>query len=366
MKKLMIAAAAAAMASGAFAITQVYEMRLNLKSTECKSATLSANQNPFVPAGGMVSYRDVTTVTIAGLIWSCDCEYIQDLGMENYGWALDAASLLGNNGTGGALNAGGTRPVQVAGNFNLFRMYTWANTANYNGLGAAAPGNKQTAQSGSEGYVFWNTRTGEPFGYAPITKTAGAGVEGWWIPDTGTAPEFEPMPTFYWWFLQRIGQRAEKVEGTWEYVDWYSTRGKYDLIGSGFGQARVGTVGLTAAPALAAFNPQGATAFNGLNECGEAIITQMSGNVAGSATNVGGNGGCVFCGLVQCTAYPFCNCDLGAVAVSDQSAVYGTWTLRYNASLSNRLLGFSSIRSIYNFPTAVADMVQFLEFWAVR
>jgi len=364
MKKLMIAAAAAAMASGAFAITQVYEMRLNLKSTECKSATLTANQNPFVPAGGMVSYRDVTTVTIAGLIWSCDCEYIQDLGMENYGWALDAASLLGNNGTGAAVNAGGTRPVQAVGNANLFRMYTWANTQNYNGV--AAPGNKQTAQSGSEGYVFWNTKTGEPFGYAPITKPTAA-VNTWWIPDTGVGPEFEPMPTFFWWFLQRIGMRAEKVEGTWELVDWYSTQNKYDLIGSGFGQARVGSVGLTAAQA--AYNAQALAAFNGLNECGEAIITQMSGNVAGSATNVGGNGGCVFCGLIQCTAYPFCNCDLAAgpsVPVSAQSAVYGTWTLRYNASLSNRLLGFSSVRSIYNFPTAVADMVEFLEFWAIR
>lgn len=334
MKKLMIAAAAAAMASGAFAITQVYDMRINLKTTECKDITLRANQNPFVPAGGQIAYRDVSTLTLAGMIWACDCEYIQDLGQA------------------------------LGGGLPEFRYYTWASTATYN------PAARQTAQSGSEGYIFWNVRTGAPWGYSTITKPAATAADAttWTIPGfTASTPgpsavvpggAGNPMPTFTWWFLQRIGSRAEKVEGVWELLDNYSGFFEYDLIGAGFGTARMGTVNTTAN--LVGMGAVAGTAVNGLNECGEAIITSMTGNVAGNITQSGNNGGCVFCGVVNCVAFPFCNCA-SSLGVANTTAAFGTWTLRYNQQLSRRLLANGSIRDCFRFSAETADMIQFLE-----
>ena len=72
----MIAATAAAMASGAFATLQpeVYEMTLTIKTTACKIAkTKNLCDENIVD-----SYRVKATQTLKGLFWGCDCPTIAE------------------------------------------------------------------------------------------------------------------------------------------------------------------------------------------------------------------------------------------------------------------------------------------------
>ena len=77
MKKLMIAAAAAAMIGGAFADAQVYEYKLNLTTTTCKEG--KATKNTYwtkiagYEAGDEISYRAKTSLVLQGLTWGCNC-----------------------------------------------------------------------------------------------------------------------------------------------------------------------------------------------------------------------------------------------------------------------------------------------------
>jgi hypothetical protein len=372
MKKLMLIAAAAAM-TNAFAITQVYDMRINLKTTECKDANLGPNQNPFITvAAGTtlpIAYRAVSTTTIVGLIWACDCEYIADLGQTK------GPNLLPGDVGAQAANAarrlpalpagGGTSPAAAAGP-NSWRWYTWADTQTY---APAVPQSTLGDYGRTEGYIFWNARTRKPWGYSTIDKAGSNDPANWTIPQINTGDN--PMPTLRWTLLQRIGVRAEMVEGSWILEELHSNvgGGMYNLVGSGFGQARTGSVGAGGAGAIPGTLPAALTGYDAglaaVHECGEAIITSMSGNVAGFITPTDSNGGCVFCGSVGCTFFPFCNCAIGFPGDS-RTAAYGTWTLKYNASLSRSLLGHLSIRECTRFEADTEDMVRFLETWAVR
>ena len=77
MKKLMIAAATAAMVGGAFASAQVYEYKLNLKTTTCKEG--KATKNTYwtkiqeMEAGDEISYRTKASLVLNGLTWGCTC-----------------------------------------------------------------------------------------------------------------------------------------------------------------------------------------------------------------------------------------------------------------------------------------------------
>lgn len=77
MKKLMIAAATAAMVGGAFASAQVYEYKLNLKTTTCKEG--KATKNTYwtkiqeLEAGEAISYRTKASLVLNGLTWGCTC-----------------------------------------------------------------------------------------------------------------------------------------------------------------------------------------------------------------------------------------------------------------------------------------------------
>jgi len=77
MKKLMIAAAAAAMVGGAFADAQVYEYKLSLTSTTCKEGTAAKNSYWTkvlgYAKGDEISYRNKTSFTLNGLTWGCTC-----------------------------------------------------------------------------------------------------------------------------------------------------------------------------------------------------------------------------------------------------------------------------------------------------
>ena len=71
MKKLMFSAAAAAMAGAVYADAQVWEMALNVKTTEAKIGTVKA---ACEACDGATSYRKQASVKIAGLFWGCTCD----------------------------------------------------------------------------------------------------------------------------------------------------------------------------------------------------------------------------------------------------------------------------------------------------
>jgi hypothetical protein len=93
MKKLIIVAAAAAMTGAAFADAQVYDAKLSVKTTACKSGKFSKAlakstvwSNYFgYEKGDQVSYRKQASLTIQGVIWGCDCDTIADPRWRNYG-----------------------------------------------------------------------------------------------------------------------------------------------------------------------------------------------------------------------------------------------------------------------------------------
>ena len=88
MKKLMIAAAAAAMIGGAYAddckvvaVPQVYDMTITVKATTCKSATKSYS----TVCGEKLQYRAQATQKFYGKFWGCDCDVIACPKAVNYG-----------------------------------------------------------------------------------------------------------------------------------------------------------------------------------------------------------------------------------------------------------------------------------------
>lgn len=78
MKKLMIAAAAAAMVGGAYAEAQVLAWDLTLKTTTCKEGKVAAktwwvNGLDGYEKGDEVSYRTSASVKLKGVTWGCYC-----------------------------------------------------------------------------------------------------------------------------------------------------------------------------------------------------------------------------------------------------------------------------------------------------
>ena len=79
MKKLMIVAALAAMTTGAFADATVYEYKLTLNTTTCKSGKAAKNTYLTSALGGYeageeVVYRTPAKLTIYGVAWGCECD----------------------------------------------------------------------------------------------------------------------------------------------------------------------------------------------------------------------------------------------------------------------------------------------------
>jgi hypothetical protein len=80
MKKLMIVAAVAAMTGAAVAATnaQVYEYKLTLKTTTCKSGKVAKNTYlttmGLYEAGEEFGYRTSASMTLAGVEWGCSCD----------------------------------------------------------------------------------------------------------------------------------------------------------------------------------------------------------------------------------------------------------------------------------------------------
>ena len=172
MKKLMIMAAAAAMAGTVFAVgdAQVYDAKLTVKTTGCVNGKFTKALESFpdkdAPAfnavkGDSVLYRKQATRKINGVFWGCDCETIAS---------------------------------------PAWRLYTGVNTK----TGA----DKKPHTVG--GYAFWDA-----------TKSSNL------IPFT------IPYVSFEWLVLNRIDQ-MKSVEGTWILRDRAADEALF-LVGAGFG-----------------------------------------------------------------------------------------------------------------------------------
>lgn len=178
-----------------------------------------------------------------------------------------------------------------------------------------------------------------------------AGVAIW---NTKKPYEIELMDDMSWHVLNAIDKDGTKVECAWTIGESSDDSGAF-LAFAGFGQL---VVKYTASPCE---DPE-------LN-CGS-YVKMMSGNVAGwmpapALTTDGKPGKCTFCGETEegeegetevSEAWNYCPCmDLDT---SDSTAVSGTWTLKFNASLSKSLMNSTSILEVYKkFPDNVKGAV---------
>ena len=177
MKKLMIAAATAAMVGGAFAVgeAQVYDFTATIKSGVCRQAKVSralenyfnhtkansSQYNGLYAQGDEIGLRKQTSMKLGGVIWGCDCDTI-------------------------------ARPY-------------WGNP-------------RALASRYLSGYMFWNLTANELY-----------------VPFTWAAPTTE-VTTFRWLVLNRIDTMT-KCEGTFVLnARWPSQR--LLLQGAGFGTVR--------------------------------------------------------------------------------------------------------------------------------
>ena len=219
MKKLMIAAAAAAMIGGAFAdgVAQVYDFTATLKTTQCSGKSAKD------VCGDTVYYRAQVTKKLYGKFWGCGCKVI------------------------------------------------------------ACPANYGLPYEEDQGYMFWLS-----------TKVPGAfhGAE------------------MNWSILQRLGKKGENVEGAFDItLKDCDDEEVAVLYGAGYGTAKI----------------------NCADE-DQSYIKSMSGSIVGTwdASSDVIATGCAYCGdTANCEVFDFCEC---LAADGDTAAVFGTFTLKYNAS----------------------------------
>lgn len=283
MKKIVIAATVAALAGGVFADTQVYDMTLTVKTTASKeNQKASGLMVSTVDKAGYgyaknsrVTLRKQASMKIQGLFWGCDCDTI----------ALPA-----------------------------WRRY------NSGAIG---------------GYVFWDSKSGDPYLAWPFT-------------------------VFQWSLMNRI-DKFQKVEGTWQFAQIQGGRVEDNLmgfVGAGFGTVKetsnTGHLG-TKWPynwgtGFAPVSPEAPV-------CNGAYVSAMSGNFAGFKL---GSSDCVFCSDIE-DVIPFCSCVTPDISVA-LTAAYGTWKLKYNASASKNLKkGYYITQSVKN-----KAIYNFGKFTAVR
>ena len=167
------------------------------------------------------------------------------------------------------------------------------------------------------------------------------------------------LDDMHWHVLNAFDKTGDKVEGAWTIGESTDGSGAF-LSFAGFGTLNVRYT----------TNPCEDPELN----CGSYVKT-MSGNVAGwmpapSLTTLGKTGRCTFCGDVieegeddtvdMAVAWNYCPCmDFDSVELT---AVSGSWTLKYNVSLSNALLEEESILSVYkkfpdNVKLAIAEKI---------
>lgn len=158
------------------------------------------------------------------------------------------------------------------------------------------------------------------------------------------------MDDMHWHVLNAFDKNGDKVEGAWTIGESTDDSGAF-LSFAGFGTLNIEyTVSPCEDPEL---------------NCGS-YVKSMSGNMAGwmpapTLTTAGKPGSCTFCGDVEegedditdmAEAWIYCPClDLDS---TELTAVSGSWTLKYNASLSKALMKNDSILAVYKkFPVNV-------------
>ena len=249
MRKLMIAAAAAALTAGAFAAEpQVYEMTLTVKSTQCATGKKTVKVCDDIE---FTSYRKQVTRKYEGLFWGCGCEVIACPTYYFKGIDFDHDTVAPNEETD---------------------------------------------------YIFWSATKGFQYGL------------------------YGDDDAFQWQILQLVGPKAANIEGTWTLV-LKNTDDEIvlDVAGAGYG-----------------------TATDVCNDGGKKIKS-MSGYVVGSVDYAAEAevSGCQYCGeLTECTPFQFCEC----IDVQDKTALFGSWSLKYNSSAAKKLAQGKYIESAYKFP----------------
>ena len=267
MKKLMIVAAVAAMTGVALADAQVYEYKLTLKSTTCKSGKVTKNtyltEVVGYSAGDQFEYRTSASYSYAGLVWGCDCaRTFADAGVGSTKWWADD---LASDGT----------------------TVVW------------------------DGLTFWETKS---------QAFLGGVYDG---TEMATA------------VFNRMGKKADEIEIAFSLYPSTTSTTLFLLECAGQGSIKDASLGTG-------------------TDCNGSYIKSAKGNVAGflDADDLA-SGGCFYCGTVSCLVYDFCDC----LGLSNQAltVAYGTWTMKYNATASKKLMTSAKITSSYNFPKSVKD-----------
>lgn len=333
MKKLMIAAAVAAMGMMTFADeAQVYDITMNLKCTTSKVAK-SVRNFPYQLPGGSVAtlyYRTQTTRTWKGLIWGCHCDTIWGQ------WAV-RPTALGNTVSGTVVWDVTSKEVVYLGDRNVN-------------------------------------------GYEILVNDPANDEEQWdanaYQPDAG----IDMNCNFDWDFLQAIDKDGKKTDGVW-YME-----GRIAIDTDNSAVARRNFAGYDDYLVTYEFTGAGFGTYV-LDGC-DTYVKSITGNFAGwmrpgCADN---SNGCLFCGkndachvgyaIDPCSlfcgsgdgsdgslswGYPLSSSDArewysyrGVKWFGARSAAFGTWTIAYNASLSKQLANKLSILDVYNFSSLPA------------
>jgi len=306
MKKLTIAAAAAAMSAATFAAVpqaQVYDISLTIKTTKAAQATIkSAKVNPFVEIGAEIFYRTQTSITWKGLIWGCNCESINGV-WESAKYTDDSCE-------------------------------------------------EQLACT-VKGCVIWDTKGKKPVYFGGNTEDAA----------DFTKPADAAGFGFGWQFLQMIGKDAKSLECSWDIGSKGDRCGAspdgyvFKFWGSGFGTAKhVPTTYVEE-------DAEGVKKTITLSYSCANYVNSLSGNFAGwmAAPDDESTWGCSFCGgassCVSADAWAWCENSLTCASCGlvnspfdkERTAAYGTWSIKYNSSASKKLTNVYTIRDAYNF-----------------
>lgn len=248
---------------------QLYDVKVVIKTTSAKKASISASKNPFISETAPVVYRVQSSQTWKGVIWGCNCDAIR-------------------------------------GNWTVIDQ----------------------TQGIVAGCVIWDTKS-------PYTIIFDEDI--------------------HWRLLNAIDKTGTKCEGTWTIGDSSDSSNAF-LSFAGFGTLVLST--------------QKEDGDLSIADCMSHVKT-ISGNVSGwmpapYVTNPGKSTVCTFCGVISAgedeshdyaTAWNFCDC--AEFGDSDFTAVSGTWSIKYNSSLSKKLFNSTSILEVYKaFPPSVKASVE--------
>lgn len=202
--------------------------------------------------------------------------------------------------------------------------------------------------------IVWGCDCEAVFGRWDVIDDVAESVSGCVIWNTKSPYTILFMDDIQWRLLNAIDKQGNKCEGAWTIGD-SSDESNAFLAFSGFGTVNV-----------KAKKIDGELEITGC----DGYVKSISGNVAGwmpapSHTTEGRPADCTFCGITDpgeedsvdmAEAWVFCECaDIESL---DFTAVSGTWSMKYNSSLSKKLSNDTSILNVYKkFPSPVKSAI---------